>query len=68
LVQFFPTTIEVYLFEYELIEDGWARVGLSLEKVYNEKKFHSSLGYLTPEEFETKHYEKQTGPAAFTLT
>lgn len=59
---------EVYLFEYETIEDVWARVGFFLEKVYNKKRLHSSLDYLTPEEFETKHYEKQTGPVAFTLT
>lgn len=43
---------EVYLHEYEDIEDARRRVGYFLEEVYMKKRPHSSLGYMTPAEFE----------------
>lgn len=44
---------EVYLRHYETIEDVLETLPNFLEEVYNKKRRHSSLGYLTPEEFET---------------
>ena len=45
-------TEEVYLFNYETILDVAQRIGRFIEEVYNEKRVHSSLNYLTPKEFE----------------
>ena len=43
---------EVYLTEYETIEDVLKAVPRFIEAVYNEKRIHSSLNYYSPEEFE----------------
>jgi transposase InsO family protein len=43
----------VDLTEYETFADAYFQIGQFLEEVYQEKRIHSSLGYLTPEEFET---------------
>jgi len=43
---------EVYLNEYEDIEEARERIGYFLEEVYMRKRVHSALGYLTPFEFE----------------
>lgn len=48
---------EVYLHEYEDFEDAYEHVGGFLEDVYMRKRVHSSLGYLTPSEFEEKYEE-----------
>jgi len=45
---------EVYLNEYEDIEDARERIGYFLEKVYMKRRVHSALGYLTPAEFEQR--------------
>ena len=39
--------------------DALARIGEFIEDVYHKKRIHSALGYLTPEEFETKWREEQ---------
>jgi putative transposase len=44
---------EVDLSEYNDFADALAQIGRFLEDVYNRKRIHSSLGYLTPVEFET---------------
>ena len=48
---------QVYLSEYENLADARAQIGHFLEVVYNQKRLHSSLGYLPPIEFE-QDYEK----------
>ena len=43
---------EVYLWNYETLEDVLERLPFFLEEVYNRKRLHSSIGYLPPTEFE----------------
>jgi len=39
---------EVYRTEYRDLADPRASIGVFLEKVYNQKRLHSALGYLPP--------------------
>jgi transposase InsO family protein len=50
---------EVDLTEYEDLPDASRQLGRFLDDVYNTKRIHSSLGYLTPAEFEQQWIEKQ---------
>jgi transposase InsO family protein len=43
---------EVYRTEYRDLAEARASIGMFLEKVYNQKRLHSALGYLPPVEFE----------------
>lgn len=43
---------EVYLWEYESFNEAHKNIKKFLEVVYNKKRIHSSIGYVTPEEFE----------------
>ena len=43
---------EVYRTEYRDLADARSRIGEFLEKVYNAKRLHSALDYLSPVEFE----------------
>ncbi len=49
---------EVYLFEYEDFAEAQRRIGQFLERVYNEKRLHSALGYLPPVEYEQTVLER----------
>jgi transposase InsO family protein len=51
---------EVDLSEYEDFGDALRGLGRFLDEVDNRKRIHSSLGYLTPAEFETAWKEKQS--------
>ena len=46
---------EIYLNDYDNIADANARIGHFIEQVYNQKRPHSALGYLTPIEFEKEY-------------
>ena len=56
---------EIYLSEYETYEDVVNRLPHFLEEIYNRKRIHSSIGYLTPEEFEVRFMKQK--PEAETL-
>ncbi len=43
---------EVYINDYQNITEARERIGHFITQVYNQKRPHSSLGYLTPMEFQ----------------
>ena len=49
---------QVDLFKYATIIDVIENIPEFLEEVYNKKRLHSALNYLTPEEFEAKCIKK----------
>jgi putative transposase len=51
---------EVLRNEYRDLADARASIREFLEKVYNQKRLHSALGYLAPAEFERNHKEAAT--------
>ena len=48
---------EIYPYDYETVADVKARLPMFLEDVYNRKRIHSALNYMTPKEFEIQHAE-----------
>jgi putative transposase len=46
---------EVHLNEYQTVDDVIERTPYFIERVYNAKRLHSSLGYVPPNEFEALH-------------
>jgi len=54
---------EVYRNEYRDLAEARAAIGEFLERVYNQKRLHSSLGYMPPAEFEAQ-LAAQTAEAA----
>jgi len=55
---------EVYRSEYRDVEEARASIGQFLEKVYNQKRLHSALGYLPPVEFEAQWAAQKNKEAA----
>ena len=51
---------EVDLMEYLDFADALRQLGRFLDDVYNHKRIHSALGYLTPEEFEQQWLQEQS--------
>lgn len=49
---------EVYLADYESFHDAYHRIGHFIEDVYQTKRIHSALGYLTPTEFEAAYWQR----------
>ena len=43
---------EVYRTEYRDLPDALASIGKFIEKIYNQTRLHSALGYVPPAEFE----------------
>ena len=52
---------EIDLADYHDYHDAYAQIGHFIDDVYNHKRIHSSLGYLTPAEFEAVYRQQ---PAA----
>lgn len=50
---------EIDLSYYDDFADAKRRIGQFIEDVYMTKRIHSSLGYLTPQEFEDRRCEQQ---------
>ena len=48
---------EVYLSEYQNFTDAMSQIGYFIDDVYQKKRIHSSLGYLTPVEFEQAYWQ-----------
>ena len=46
---------EVYLKDYRTFEEAEQNMGHCIEELYNEKRLHSSLGYMPPVEFEADY-------------
>jgi hypothetical protein len=54
---------EVDLSEYRDLADAYSQLGRFLDNVYNRKRIHSALGYLTPAEFEQQWLRGQKAMA-----
>jgi putative transposase len=48
---------EVYLNDYQTLEEARANIDHFLSQVYNEQRLHSALGYRPPSEFEQLYYQ-----------
>jgi len=52
---------EVYLYEFETIDDVIARLPYFIEEVYNQKRLHSALHYYSPNDYEERLLMQQKG-------
>ncbi len=59
---------EVDLSEYQDFADAQQQIARFLDDVYNVKRIHSALGYLTPKEFEEQWRTTATQEATTTRT
>lgn len=59
---------EVHRSEYRDLEEARRSIGVFLEKVYNQKRLHSALGYVPPAEFEAQQAAPSMEAAARQLS
>ncbi len=58
---------EINLSDYQDFHDAYQQIGHFIRDVYNCKRIHSALGYLTPIEFETAYWQKAAAPQPYVL-
>ena len=54
----------IWLHEFGSFEEARERIGRWIKEDYNRLYVHSELGYLSPEEFETRYEEERIKKAA----
>jgi len=59
---------EIHRSEYRDLAEARSEIGTFLEKVYNQKRLHSAIGYVPPAEFEANLAAQKKEAAARQLS